>query len=69
MIMDRPGSERNSFFIEQKPVYRADTDQSGDWYVWRRLNDHGWATHHRCDTREAAVEMAALLNRGPSEVA
>lgn len=67
--MDRFGPDRGSFLIESKPAYRADTDQSGDWYVWRRLSAHGWATHRRCDSREAAVELAAMLNRGPSEVA
>ena len=26
------------------PQFRADTDQRGDWYVWRRMGATGWAT-------------------------
>lgn len=51
---------------EPKPqLFRADTDQNGDWYVWRKLSSNGWATMRRCDTREAAYELADHLNTDP----
>lgn len=49
--------------FETKGSYRADTDQSGEWYVWRRLSANGWATMQRCDSREEAVQLASDLNR------
>lgn len=42
--------------------YRADVDQAGEWYVWRRLGANGWATMRRCNTRRDAIELAASLN-------
>ncbi len=48
--------------IEPKPGFRADMDQSGDWYVWRRLGANGWATLRRCECRESAHREAATLN-------
>lgn len=48
--------------IEAKPDFRADVDQSGDWYVWRRLGANGWATMRRCECRESAHREAAVLN-------
>ncbi|MEN0019990.1 MAG: hypothetical protein AAF747_03795 [Planctomycetota bacterium] len=51
-----------SVFAEPKSLFRADTDQNGDWYVWRRLSASGWATLRRCDSREVAVELAASMN-------
>ncbi|MCA9299788.1 MAG: hypothetical protein KDA28_12015 [Phycisphaerales bacterium] len=51
-----------SIDAESKPLFRADTDQGGDWYVWRRVSANGWATYQRCDTREDACRAAASLN-------
>lgn len=48
--------------VDLKPVFRADTDQAGEWYVWRRVSASAWATHHRCDSRQAAVTEAQTLN-------
>jgi hypothetical protein len=58
----------SSSAIEPKPLFRADTDQHGDWYVWRRLGQNGWATMRRCDCRAAAEELARSLNDQPGEV-
>jgi len=52
-----------SAFLEVKTQFRADTDQNGDWWVWRRLSQNGWATMRRCETREDALTMADSLNR------
>lgn len=54
---ESPSSE-----VEAKSLFRADTDQHGDWYVWRRLGQHGWATMRRCDDQGAAEHMAQSLN-------
>jgi len=62
-------SLRESMFLEAKPSFRADTDQGGDWWVWRRLSSNGWATHQRCGNREAACELASELNRSSIDVA
>ncbi len=48
--------------LELKPTFRADVDQSGDWYVWRRLGANGWATLRRCECRDSAHRQAAVLN-------
>ncbi len=55
-------SRRTAPLIEIKPVYRADTDQGGDWWVWRRLSANGWATHQRCTDQDSARKLAAALN-------
>ena len=52
---------------EPKMLFRADTDQHGDWYVWRQLSKNGWATMRRCDTREDAQKIAEALNLDPSQ--
>lgn len=44
------------------PQFRADTDQRGDWYVWRRMGATGWATMRRCETREDALRLTEELN-------
>jgi hypothetical protein len=44
------------------PQFRADTDQRGDWYVWRRMGASGWATLRRCATREDALRLSDELN-------
>lgn len=49
--------------VEPKLIYRADIDQSGDWYVWRRLGTSGWAAMQRCQDRMEALQVAADLNR------
>jgi hypothetical protein len=60
-------TERVSACPERGELYRADVDHNGDWYVWRQLGANGWATHRRCDSREAARELAAVMNsRGES---
>jgi len=77
VISDRPdpsaenplASALGSSFLEDKPAFRADTDQGGSWWVWRRLSVNGWATHHRCGDREAAHSLAAQLNRSADDVA
>jgi hypothetical protein len=44
------------------PQFRADTDQRGDWYVWRRMGASGWATLRRCESREHALRLSEELN-------
>ena len=48
--------------VDLKPVFRADTDQAGEWYVWRRVSASAWATHHRCDSQQEAFAEAETLN-------
>ena len=48
---------------EPKLLFRADTDQNGDWYVWRRLGSNGWATMRRCDCRDDAEQLASTMNQ------
>jgi hypothetical protein len=50
---------------EPKILFRADTDQNGDWYVWRKLSKNGWATMRRCECREIALDLAESMNRDP----
>jgi hypothetical protein len=50
---------------EPKLLFRADTDQNGDWYVWRRLGSNGWATLRRCDCRDDAEHLAESMNLDP----
>lgn len=52
--------------VEPKNLFRADVDQSGDWYVWRKLGSNGWATLRRCSDREHAQQLARDLNRNPA---
>lgn len=62
--------------------FRADTDQSGEWYVWTRLVERparvgaragslsaGWATMQRCESRELAQRLADDLNQRSLRVA
>lgn len=53
------------------PQFKADEDQRGDWWVWRRVSAKGWATMRRCETREDAERLAEALNEGehPEEAA
>ncbi len=64
------------------PSFRADTDQSGEWYVWTRLGTRrpgtvgasttsgiGWATMQRCESRELAQRLADDLNQRSLRVA
>ncbi len=52
--------------IESKPSIRVDTDQRGDWYVWRRLGvSSGWATFRRCESQEDANSLAEVMNQAP----
>lgn len=55
------------------PSFRADTDQSGEWYVWTRLTSLGtavgWATMQRCESRELAQRLADDLNQRSLRVA
>ena len=57
----------DSCICEPKMLFRADTDQHGDWYVWRQLSKNGWATMRRCDTREDAQKIADALNLDPTQ--
>ena len=54
-------------------AFRADTDQSGEWYVWTRLESLGtaigWATMQRCESRELAQRLADDLNQRSLRVA
>ena len=50
---------------DPKLLFRADVDQNGDWYVWRKLSKNGWATMRRCECREAAELLAATMNQDP----
>mgnify|MGYP001175072346 CR=1 FL=1 len=50
-------------------AFRADTDQSGEWYVWTRLSTSGWATMQRCENREIAQRLADDLNQRSFRVA
>jgi hypothetical protein len=50
---------------EVKLLFRADTDQNGDWYVWRKLSQNGWATLRRCECREDALDLADTMNKDP----
>lgn len=61
-MSEQVNHNRSPFSIEQKPSYRADTDQNGDWYVWRRLGPNGWATLRRCENKESAIRLAETLN-------
>jgi len=54
--------DRSDNIIEPKALFRADVDQSGEWYVWRRLGASRWATLRRCCNREQALELAKSLN-------
>lgn len=47
---------------EPKPEYRADTNQNGRWFVWRRISATGWASHCVCESGEAARAMVDRLN-------
>ena len=51
--------------IDPKPLFRADVDQSGDWYVWRRVGVSGWATMRRCDSEQEAKDVAKAMNEDP----
>jgi len=66
MAKETPGKSDN--IIEPKALFRADVDQSGDWYVWRRLGASGWATLRRCCDREQALELAKTLNLEKSPI-
>lgn len=62
-MSDQETRVRRRFAVEiDVPQFRADTDQRGDWYVWRRMGTSGWATMRRCDTREDALRLSAELN-------
>lgn len=56
-----------SHMCEPKMLFRADTDQHGDWYVWRQLSENGWATMRRCESREDAQRLVDQLNHNPEQ--
>ncbi len=62
---ETPAPAPGTSTTEAKLLFRADTDQNGDWYVWRKLSKYGWATLRRCDCREAAFELAETMNKDP----
>lgn len=53
--VQRPATPRTDF--------RADADECGRWFVWRRLGATGWAAWRQCTSRSDAIHMAAALNR------
>lgn len=59
--------------LSPSQVFRADTDQAGEWYVWTRLGAMsapiGWATMQRCESREVAQRLADDLNQRSLRVA
>lgn len=61
-----PGTTIATSETEPKILFRADTDQHGEWYVWRKLSMHGWATMRRCHSREDALQLAETMNRDPN---
>ncbi|KAA0215565.1 MAG: hypothetical protein EDM82_06765 [Cyanobacteria bacterium CYA] len=63
MAMPEKTAARTRPTVESKLVYRADIDQSGDWYVWQRLGASGWAALQRCRDRAEAIEIASMMNR------
>lgn len=63
MLEESKTPRRASSQAEPKLLFRADTDQTGDWYVWRRLGVNGWATMRRCDGRDEAQQLAETMNK------
>ena len=65
-----PSNDESTRMIraEIKPEYRADTNQNGRWFVWRRVSASGWATHCPCESGESARAMVERLNaqEGPA---
>ncbi|GJM18038.1 MAG: hypothetical protein DHS20C14_02510 [Phycisphaeraceae bacterium] len=53
---------------DRRDPFRAEADDGGQWFVWRRLASSGWAAWRACPTRSDAIELAASLNHktGPS---
>lgn len=66
MLENTAHAAPSASMAEPKLLFRADTDQNGDWYVWRKLSQNGWATLRRCDCRETALELADSMNRDPN---
>jgi len=62
VLNDSTTQNKAASVTESKPLFRADTDQNGDWYVWRRLGMNGWATMRRCDCQDQACQLADHLN-------
>ena len=50
------------------PAFRADTDGTGRWHVWRKLTARSWATVQRCQNRDEAERLANEMN-GPAALA
>lgn len=65
MVNQPTGEPKAASQAEPKLLFRADTDQNGDWYVWRRLGTNGWATMRRCESRDDAEQLAASMNQDP----
>lgn len=63
MVNQPSGQRKPASETEPKLLFRADTDQNGDWYVWRRLGSNGWATLRRCDCRDDAEQLADTMNQ------
>ena len=63
MRNDATAANKAAVQAEVKLLFRADTDQNGDWYVWRRLGPHGWATMRRCGDQDEAEQIAETMNR------
>lgn len=43
-------------------TFKADRDQNGDWWVWRRLSARTWVTHTRCVDEASALAIAERLS-------
>ncbi len=65
MLEESKTVKHTASVAETKPLFRVDTDQNGDWYVWRRLGVNGWATMRRCDCKDQACQLADHLNADP----
>ena len=66
-MLEESKTQKNAVSVtESKPLFRADTDQNGDWYVWRRLGFNGWATMRRCECQDQALQLANHLNAEPT---
>lgn len=61
-MTERTMRVKEGLLAELKPVYRAQADTRGMWFVWRRVSATGWATHRACSNREEAIDLAARLN-------
>lgn len=61
--MDSTGQRRSDRDARlNDPIFRADTDAMGRWYVWERLGPGGWVTIEPCVSCEEATRLASEMN-------